>query len=550
MSVEFEPVRLGRRGRRLDPVIIGAVAVAVALGAAVLKPWNEVGPAAGGVVQAPPSSIASVDLSGPHNTAAVALPRVIRGSAASSLTWSQVAPFVHRHETWGVRAIVVQPSGGAAPGPARSLTERWLEVFPSDADDVPTAQLDPSDRSIVALGVTFPPAHTPLDVRIWRQTTAGLEWIDTQPVDVAPSAGAFLYIRPGLPGGPSGAWTSGTYRIDLLVDGSIRRVALTIPDRFSNVPEPVERRSLRDVGPLVGPTKAPLSDLPVGLFATVGGVAVPLSADEGGPLDETAAWLDIDPRTGRPPRSFVARTYLPRATGLGVALRTRAVVVSATLDRLAPEPLATEAERVDSGAQDGSPSSLVLFKAPDGAAWTPGAYRLSVVWADVEGLHRQRWHAELRPGPVREAPPMLAAARAWTRYAGSTGVILGTAEPLGTGSTDDAIRLVHLRPETASYPATTGVGCGGTVIDTSPGVLGFAYPANREASTVRARILRPFLRRDDQVMMTARFGVRGLVLAAPARIATLPGADYVFTVGEGDGAQTFALCLGMQNFDD
>ena len=85
-------------------------------------------------------------------------------------------------------------------------------------------------------------------------------------------------------------------------------------------PAAADRPSLRETGPLTAPTEASLADLPVGPFATVDRTAVPLSADEGRPLDEAGAWLDLDPGTGRRPRSFVATAYLPRATGLGVAL--------------------------------------------------------------------------------------------------------------------------------------------------------------------------------------------------------------------------------------
>jgi hypothetical protein len=116
--------------------------------------------------------------------------------------------------------------------------------------------------------------------------------------------------------------------------------------------------------------------------------------------------------------------------------------------------------------------------------------------------------------------------------------------------TAGVIELVPMRPESAAYPAQTGVGCGGSVIEANPGILGFAYPADRYATSVRARILRPFLRRDDQVLLTAAFGVRGLILAAPARIEALPAATYAFTVATGDSVRTYSLCLGMASFGD
>lgn len=546
MSVEFEPVNLGQRRRRLDPVSIGAFAVAVALTAAILKPWDGAA-SAGSAAEAIPVLAPSMNLTGPHATASLARPRAGTAGSGLSPSWAELEPVVQRHELWGIRAIVINNAADAAVANERRYAERWFPL-PNHGERTPTAQVDPGDRSIVALGITFPPTHAPLDARIWRVASDGLEWIDTRAIDTVPSGGAFLYLMGGDPAGP---WASGTYRVDVLVDGSVRRFGVTIPDRFSNVPGVTRRPALRAAGPLADPADAPLTNLAIGLFATVDGAAVSIPADEGPALAEAAAWLDVDPGTRRAPRTFVAAEHLPRATGLGVILPPRSIVMEATLARLAPEPLPIVPARVDEGARDGAPTSHVLFRAPDGGTWAPGIYRLSLVWADFDGLHEGSWHVELRPGPVRELPRLLAAARAWARYAGATGVILGTTEPLEGGPRSAAIRLLRIKPELdASYPAATGVGCGGTVVEGRPGILGFAYPADHYAATATARILLPFPRRQDQVVMTAAFGVRGLILVAPARRPTLPGASYVFSVGTGNDAQDYALCLGMAAFDD
>ena len=548
MSVEFEPVKLGQRRRRLDPAALGVIVVAIAIGLAVFKPWGAAGDAgAGRIAELAQASTVPSDLTGPHATASIVLPRVIQATTGGTGTWAEMEPVIYRHEAWGVRAIVILPRAIDTPlGSKRRLAERW---FPLDVDapKTVTAQVDPTDLSIIALGLTFPPAHTPLDVRIWRATTSGLDWIDTAPVDTVPSGGAFLYIRPGFAEGGVRTWGAGTYRIDALVDGGIRRFAMTIPDRFSNVPPLPDRPSLRDQGALPDPADAVLPDTPLGLFATVDGAGLPLGGVEGPSLDVAGAWLDVDPGTGRSPRSFVATQDLPRATGLGVLLPPDSVVQAASFERLAPEPLPVEPERVGGL---GTAAPFVLYRAPTGGTWTPGVYRISVVWADVDGLHDRSWHVELRPGPIRSEPRLLAAARSWARYAGSNGVILGTTEPLEGALGSVAIQLAPIRPADASYPAATGVGCGGTVIDRSPGILGFAYPADRYRSVVTARILRPFLRRDDQVLLTATFGVPGLILAAPGRMPTLPAATYEFTVGSGTTAIAYNLCLGMQAFDD
>jgi hypothetical protein len=476
VSVEFEPIRLGHRRRRLDPLLVGVAAVAVALGAAVFKPWNEAptvaGPSVGVVAEASAAPVATAPVPSPVASASIALPPVVQANSASTLAWPEVEPILHWHDAWGIRAIVVQPLADTPLSARQRLIERW---YPLTVDDSGApSRVDSNDRAIAALGLTSPPAHTPLDVRFWRETSDGLDWVDTQAIDAVPSGGAFLYVRPGVANGLQRPWEPGTYRIDVLVDGSVRRFGMVLPDRFSNVPLPAERPSLRDNGPLVEPGSSLLSDLPVGIFATTNGRAVPLAAVAGGPLDETGAWLNVDPGTGRRPRSFVAPAFLPRATGLGVALPSGSVVTSASIERVAPGPFPMAPKRVDPGALYESPGSMVLFAAPDGA-WAPGVYRLSIAWTEPEGVHQDSWHAELRPGPLREAPPMLAAARAWARFAGTTGVILGTAEPLAGGETADVIEFAPPRPEGVTYRVAWGIGWGSDrVLVVRHGFLGLA----------------------------------------------------------------------------
>jgi hypothetical protein len=110
------------------------------------------------------------------------------------------------------------------------------------------------------------------------------------------------------------------------------------------------------------------------------------------------------------------------------------------------------------------------------------------------------------------------------------------------------IRLIPLRPE-GTYPAGSGVGCGGSAIGGRPQILGFAYPEDQAVDTVAARILRPYLRRASVVLDIA-FGVPGLVLAAPARAPHIGDANYEFVVGTGPAAETYVLCHGMATFDD
>lgn len=549
MSVEFEPTRLGRR-RRLDPLLLGAIGVVIAVLAAVAKPWGapDGDGDRGAASPATASPIAAaVPSASPPVSSTTTHPGGSQTRSASVPDWSDIGRAVRRHESWGIRVILRAP---ASDGPPTRIVERWFGL-PSGDGEPPAVAVDVGRVPILALGVTFPTAQLPLDVRVWRIGPADPEWLDIQAIDSVPSGGGFLYVRAGPPGRPplSGrqaqAWTPGTYRVDALVDGGIRTITVRIADPDSDVPT-------RDVAtapaptaaePLVEPADSELPDIAIGAFATVDGASVAFDAIEGPPLDGPGAWLNVDPGTGRAPRSFVASAYLPGATGLGVMLPPGSVVRTASLERLAPGPLAAPLDPLDPKTGYAERQDVVLFGPPSGGAWPAGVYRIDVDWADRDGIHARSWHVELRPGPVRMPSSLLAAAREWARYAGTSGVLLATAAA--------PIRPLPLEPEAAAYPVPAGAaGCGGTVVRGRPEILGFAYPADRDLMTASGRILLPFLRRDDQVMLTAAFGVRGLILVAPGRSRSLPAATYRFRVGEGEDAVDYTLCLGMRLFDD
>jgi hypothetical protein len=447
VSVEFEPVKLRPRRRRIDPVAIATLVVVLGLAAAVTKPWNagadpatsEQGQA---FVDASPSPRPPDSLSGPHATA-VPAPRQpgLPPSTASLASWDRVRGALRVHDGWGIRAIVAAPSGLLAPASDQQFAEHW-DALPDDPVGFPTVDIEPNDRTVVAIGITFPAAHAPLDVRIWLVHPDRLEWIDTLAVDPSPSGGAFLY-RLANGDGSVRNWDAGRYRVDVLADGGIRRFGFTLPNRFEIVPDRAELPAARD--DLVDPAGGALPGLPIGLFATAGGVSIPLPSQSGPRLDETEAWLNVDPGTGRAPRSFVSSVLLPAATGLGVILSRGSVVQDSHVERLAPEPLSIEPELVGDEFDAATTPPHVLYRAPSGGAWPPGVYRLSVAWADGTGLHDRSWHVELRPGPVRELSPMLLAARAFARFAGRSGVVVGTAEPLEGGPRSVAIRLLQPR---------------------------------------------------------------------------------------------------------
>ena len=125
MSAEFEPVRLGPSRRRIDPLAIGVIAVVVALGVAVVKPWesgpdgNAPAPSAAAVARPAASDARRLRVARPRPTYA-SWPRTRRRGP-------DIQPIVTPHDAWGVRAIVADERGLAAQlfGASGQLSERW-----------------------------------------------------------------------------------------------------------------------------------------------------------------------------------------------------------------------------------------------------------------------------------------------------------------------------------------------------------------------------------------------------------------------------------------
>lgn len=403
MSVEFEPVRLGPRRRRTDPVLVGVIVLVAALAIAVVKPWESSGP--GGTAGAHGPSIAAVAATAPA-TRGSAPPSVsvTPGTAPASRpptrsppTWGDIGPVV-THDALGVMAILV--GQGAALGQATPprYAERWTRSTP-DADGVETALVQPDDQSIVALGVTVRRGQLPQDLRIWRVHQDGeLEWIDAHAIVGRPKNGALLFVRPG--GGSSAytPWTAGRYRVDLLMGGVVQRIAVLIPDRFGNDPPPDDPPPIQ--AGLVRPTASDPSNVLFGLFATVDGTGVPLPAAAGRSLGEAAAWLEVTPIRARTSPVIVAEAYLPRATGLGVMLTSHAAIRGATVRRLAPDAGLPAQPMLGGVSYTHGGTPWLVFLAPSGGAWPAGVYALTVSWADTAGIHTNTWHVELRPGPI------------------------------------------------------------------------------------------------------------------------------------------------------
>ena len=121
------------------------------------------------------------------------------------------------------------------------LLELWSRPVGETAG-VQTVDIPTEDRSIAALGVTFPPGEAPLDARIWRLHEGGqLEWIDARRVLGVGADDTMLLVQPDIGLRPTAAWSGGTYRINSLVSDGVRRITIRIPGPFRR-PYPAARR--------------------------------------------------------------------------------------------------------------------------------------------------------------------------------------------------------------------------------------------------------------------------------------------------------------------
>lgn len=405
MSIDFEPVKVETGRRRVDPLVVGVIVVAIGLVAAIVKPWDQ-GVAAdlprSAVTAVAPSVVPSKAPSpSPSGTAKAVVPSA---PVARAPTWAELASVVSVHDAWGVQVLLNGlPTLYGAPADPRFI-EVWSPAT-TDATGVETAVVAGDYRSIEALGVTIPGTEAALDARVWRVHGSGrLEWMEVVPIDSEHADGSFLFVRPQEGGSRFQEWEAGRYRIDVLVRDGIHRLAVEVPGRFDTVPPLDDWAFTRQ-----GITPASQSEPPAvfnGMFAFVDGVGVPLVAKPFRSLGEEEAWLDLAgiggdglaTGDGGLATGVVASAYVPRTSGLGVMFPSGASIEAASLRRLAPDgPFESPAmSRGNSDRRGRSP--FVFFEAPDGEVWAPGVYAITVDWTLGAFTHSDTWHAELRPG--------------------------------------------------------------------------------------------------------------------------------------------------------
>ncbi len=479
--------------------------------------------------------------SGAIGDAATALPAPSRPSApvvidsTPPIPWSFVADALEPHDAWGVRAIVrgrQTGSGSPGDGPGTGLVERWSELETA-TDGRETALLPTADQGVLALGLTFPADELPLDVRIFRETERGWQWLDSEPIGTSPAVGAFVYAPPRIGGAIRPTWPTGAYRIEVLVGDSIRRLDVDLPDRFEVVPEagfiPDELRT--------GLTSPFAPDLGTsgrrGPFVVDAGRTVWLDANGAEALEPADAWLSTQLVPGGIEPQSVVAVHAPRANGFGYLFAADATDMSVELARLQPEGSPGAFRRAD-GARFAGDDRLpfVILRAPAGEPWPAGTYRMDIGWRDGDGMHRSSVHVELRPGPFGTQPIILGSLRRLAPAAGRE-MVAGVSEPGG--------RAVDL--------SCTGGRTGETIVSSDPpAVIGLGHPPGEAPTSILAeRIIHGSA--DVVPLAMAREPIPGLTLLVPASGDAFPPGEYRLTTRAGDEARDRTICAGVSDLD-
>jgi hypothetical protein len=400
VSIDFDPVKVGPRRRRIDPVRVLIVVAVVGLAFAIVKPWafstTEEDPVPSTALGSPsptgsplPTPDAGVRTTGTTDSTVIRAP-----------TWPELTAVIKPHDRLGVRAIVVARRQSVGSPASPRFQERWARAT-KDIDGMDAAFVAHDEQAIVALGLTAPLDAAPLDVRIWRlHADDEVEWIDIRPLDANDRVGALTFTHAGAAASTTPAWAPGHYRLDVLAADGIHRLAVDIPGRFGSVPAPDEWTPAQ--ANLVGPDESDPSGVQLGPFATVDGIGLSLAASERELMSDEEAWRTVIEDGPTDVISPVASVFLPRATGLGVMLTTHADVSLATVRRIAPDARFRASPMVGGISELRGRTPWVAFAPRGGGVWPPGVYAITVHWNDGAGFHAETWHVEMRPGPIRD----------------------------------------------------------------------------------------------------------------------------------------------------
>ncbi len=500
------PERLspGRR-RRVDPLVVGVAVVALGLGLAVAKPWES--PAAVpspssdpvGAATSPDPEVGATATSDPAAVAPVPVGDPL-------VTWPEVAAISRFIDAWGARQIVrTTPADSVDP----ALHPVWAAAEASGSG-VDLAILPPADGAVVALGISHPATELPLDARVWADGGEGVwRWLDARRLDPSPLGGALMFTPPVRDGVQLPGWPTGRYRVEVLVDGDVRRLDIDV-----RAPSVVAETPTASAGPPVrGAFAADVSDLLPGPFLSVDGAAIPFPAVAADPtVDLATAWLT-------PAATSTTVLHEPRAGGVGVMFPPGATDADATIRSVGPEALSDEPNRaVRTRIEGRGRAPYVVFGAPGGTAWPAGTFEMVASWRDATTARSATYRFELTPAGATE-PLALAAARA---FSGTP-----TSDPL-------AARIADLSCDRAGGPSVR-----------EPAFIGVEHPLGQPPTDVVLRLDQAGGGTIPQPILTAREVVPGLSMIGPAdRAAFTPGV-YRLQIGTGAAAERQLLCVGV-----
>ena len=308
MSVDFDPVRLRPKRRRIDPSSSGSWSSLVGLA----RPSSSRGSRpAGGHAATPGPAVAGAAPRPRRRRRARPRPssrcrRARRCGPPADLGGHRDRPSP-AHDEWGVARSSSSADRVGRAGAGR-LPRAVVRAGPMEP---PTSRSSTSRRteSIVALGVTFPST-----TRRWTRGSGGSTRTGSSNGSTPDRSSASHPTLRCCSSSPRRrpsrivAWTGGHYRIDVLVDDGVAPDRVGIPGGSAPIPDPMPGRPRR-------PTSSPRRTVDPsvtrqGLFATVDGVSVALAATVGPPLDEAAEWHAGDrgrAAIGRPSASRTCR---------------------------------------------------------------------------------------------------------------------------------------------------------------------------------------------------------------------------------------------------
>lgn len=396
-SASFEPQRLTPSGRRLDPALVGALVVGLAIGAAILKPWG--GLTTPQAIPGPTAAIVVVPVPSPSAT----MPDTPAVVTAPIVTWPTAAAAIRPHDRWGVRAIVPAMEPGSVDrvtGAVTSVVERWSDATAAmRRTDAPSS--DPlvlgTEQAVLALGLTFPRDDMALDYRVWQATAADTwTWLDVVPLEPRPQAGTFLLGPPIIESRQPPSWPTGRYRLEALTTTGMQYLDVALPGRWERAPDVGSSGAGRD--PLRSPFSPSFDAIDgQGPFVVEDGTARSVASPPAaaGVTDIETLW-----------RNGTGVTHAPRATGIGLILAAGTRELSATLHRVGLGEGPAAARRVNGLRFADGRSPFVIFRALRGVAWEPGTYRIDASWTDALGRRTAAYHVQLRPGAGTE-PAMM-----------------------------------------------------------------------------------------------------------------------------------------------